>query len=67
MELRVSNMLGRYTVINPYLSTLVPKLSLSESPPLWEMAYSGLLFYEFSLTRGYLKVLWLPEEVMPVK
>lgn len=53
MELRASYRLGKHTIINPYPSTLVLKLRLSESPPLKENGSFGVtILDEFSLAEG---------------
>lgn len=54
-ELRDSYMPGKYTIVNPYLSTLLLKLSVSDSPPLQEDGLLGvIILYRFSLARGNL-------------
>lgn len=55
MDLRVSYMLGKHTIINPFPSTLVLKLSLSESPPLEENgSFRVIILYAISLKGGHL-------------
>lgn len=55
MGLRASYMLGKHTTINPFPSTLVLKLSLSESLPLEENGSFGVIIvYEISLKGGHL-------------
>lgn len=54
-ELRDSYMPGKYTIVNPYLSTLLLKLSVSDSPPLQEDGLLGVIILcGFSLARGNL-------------
>lgn len=54
MELRASYMLGIYPIINPYPSTLLLKLSVSDSPHLQENGLLGVILYRIPLARRYL-------------
>lgn len=54
MELRASYMLGIYPIINPYPSTFLLKLSVSDSPHLQENGLLGVILYRIPLARSHL-------------
>lgn len=54
MELRASYMLGIHPIINPYPSTFLLKLSVSDSPHLQENGLLRVILYRIPLARRHL-------------